>query len=642
MGSFFTNVHVRIPDGVEPTALADRLRAVVEKRIADEGFAITDGPADREILIAPAGRWLAFYDARTEDQDDTVEVWARALSQALETEAFSVLVHDSDVLALALFAHGKQRDRFDSNPGFSGKKPSKVTAEARAAKWASIVAPGHDAAELAATFASKHVFAEAALTLLAPAIGAKLDALRTGYNYLTRDGEVPPNVVRVRAKFAERPPWEQRLSGPPLLASQWEQFGMKPPAQEPQRVLVGRELRVSAIVKNRGGAARGLRIAIELSSECGELTQVEAVISKPGRFEMDRHTAQLVRVDGRWVAEIPDALLQPGFGGDPSALVGAPMDAMMDAHHAGQIYVNILGTARHAGRATLAVEVVPLANPAGSHVERVVVEVTSPRGVPLRASDELHPHELDRLTGDTHSYLLVLLDAPIDRIKAHALALLASVRSLWPKGQWHAFASDERYEVGDELQPKGANAWPVLEKAIRATKGRVTATLAPRSSYDTTEACGFEVNVREELGAIAIWLARDRTDQPAVERALTAAVDAIAHEGALVQATLARWQIDGGGVTTPYEDVVRIHGDHTATRGWATTWLRAIGRGQLWLGHALHNRVAAALSDIVELGPAIRIPVTDVAATEALLASLLPTADQSHEYDRSLRTAADD
>jgi len=106
MGSFFTNVHVRVPDGATAAALAERLRSVVEAQLAGEGFEITDGPADREIVIVPAGRWLAFFDPRTEDQDDRVEVWARDLSAALATDAFSVLVHDSDVLALSLFARG--------------------------------------------------------------------------------------------------------------------------------------------------------------------------------------------------------------------------------------------------------------------------------------------------------------------------------------------------------------------------------------------------------------------------------------------------------------------------------------------------------------------------------------------------------
>jgi len=58
------------------------------------------------------------------------------------------------------------------------------------------------------------------------------------------------------------------------------------------------------------------------------------------------------------------------------------MDAMLDAHSAGQIYINILGTARHAGTAALAIELTPLSKP-DPYVEHVVVEVSAPRGVPV-------------------------------------------------------------------------------------------------------------------------------------------------------------------------------------------------------------------------------------------------------------------
>ena len=643
MGAFFTNVQIRIPAGVEPYVLANQLRGLVEHRLGDDGLVpAADGePADREILIVPGDRWLAFYDARTEDQDNRVEVWARDISQAFDTDAFSVLVHDSDVLALALFERGKPRDRFDSNPEFSGKQRSSTTPEARAAKWASILAPGHDTRELAAVFAAKGVFAEAALDALAPAIGTDVSWLRTGYNYLVRDDAVPPHVVRVRARFAARPPWERRLVGAPRLTSQWEAVGMEPPPPAPHRVLEGHELRASAICKNRGGAARGLRIVIDAPGDCVELAQIEVVITKPGRFQMDRYPAPLVRVGGRFVVELPDVALQPAFAGDASELVGAPMDAMLDAHHAGQVHLNILGNARRAGRVTLAVEFVPLANPSGAHVERVSIEVTSPSGVPLRASGELHPYELDRLTGDAHSYLLILLDAPVERLRAHAIDLLANLRSSWPNGHWHVFASDARFEVGAQLKLRGdlknLKVWNGLEHAIRTTKGRVTASTAPRPTYETSEVCGFKVDVMEELGAIAIWLANERVDRDAVERVLVDATDTLAKTGALVQGVLARWQIDGGGATTPYEAVVRIHSEHTADRAWATRWIRAIGRGQLWLGPALRDRAPpAALRDVVELGRAVRIPVTDVAATEAILAPLLPSSDDFRAYERSL------
>ena len=641
MGSFFTNVHVRVPDGVTAGALADRLRTVVEQQLVDEGFQIVDGPGDREIVIVPAGRWLAFFDPRTEDQDDRVEVWAKDLSKALETEAFSVLVHDSDVLALSLFAGGTVRDRYDSNPGFSGKQPSRITPAARADRWANIVAPGHATAELAAAFAWKHIMAEAALTQFAPAIGADVALLATGYRYLTRAGDVPAAAVRIHARFTKRPAWENRTTGLPRLISQWARHGMEPPHVEPLRVLLGQPLHGHAIAMNIGGAAQGLRIAITASSECIELERVEVVITKPGRDKLDRSPATLMREDGRYVAELPEVMLQPGFAGAPHDLVDAPMDAMLAAQHAGQVHVNLIGSTRHAGAATLAIELAPLANPKGAHVEHVAVEVSVPRGIPLRASGELHPHELDRLVNDTHTYLLVLLDAPADEVKAQAIELLATVRGQWPNtGPWYAFASDERHGRSDELKPKGTTAWRTLEQAIRATKAQVSATHAPRPSYDTTEASGFEVNLCEELGAIGIWIANARVDQPAVESALIAGVDAIAKTGTLVQGVLAHWQIDSGSVTTPYEATVGLHGDFMASRGWATRWLRGIGRGQLWLGHALRARLDAAPSSSVELGAAIRVPVTDVAATEAALATLLPTDDDGHAYQRARRDDA--
>ena len=226
-----------------------------------------------------------------------------------------------------------------------------MTAEARARRnEASIVAPGHATAELATAFASKHTFAEAALTLLAPAIGADRNTLSTGYNYLERAGATSPKVVRVRAKYVVRPLWEQRSSGPPRLVSQWEQAGMEAPATPSQAVVVGQELRASV---SRDELRRRIAWAADrdraVASDCVELTEIEAVIHKAGRFQMDRHPARLARVESRWVAEVPDALLQPGFAGDQHALVDAPMDALMDAHHAGQIYVNVLGVGRRRG-----------------------------------------------------------------------------------------------------------------------------------------------------------------------------------------------------------------------------------------------------------------------------------------------------
>ncbi len=641
MGAFLTNVHVRVPEGITTAALVAQVRAAVEARLATDGFALSDSPADRELVIVPGRRWLAFYDVRAEDQDETIEVWARELSRALGTEAFSVLVHDSDVMVLALFARGKLRDRFDSDPAFSGRRPSKLSPTDRATRWSSTLAPGHPEGELVAAFTSKHVLAEAALALLAPAIGADVGLLATGYNYLTSDGEVPSDAVRLHARYRKRPPWERRAAGPPRLASRWDQYETRP-EPEPQRVLVGAELRATTVVMNRGGASVGVTIAITLSSDALAVTAVEVVIAKAGRHAMDRHAVPVVWREGRWVAELPDAQLQPGFAGDLSDLAGAPTDAMLDAHNAGQIHLNLIGRATRPERIQLAVEVTPHGHAAASHVEQIVVDVEVPRGVPLRVTHAVYPYQLDRITTGTHSHLLVLLDAPRDVIKEHAIALLRAVRSSWPDDRWDAAASDDRYEVGHPMKPKRTDPWPVLERAIRATRGRVTATSTPRGSEEDGATSGLEICVLDELGVIAIWLASERTEPEAVEREITRAVDRIARTGSLVQAILARWQIAGDGSTTPYEDAVRIQGAHLATRGWCTTWLRGIGVGQLWLGPALRARVAGPLADAIDLGPAIRIAVYDVAETERRLASLLPTLEESEEYERAHPTDDDD
>lgn len=143
----------------------------------------------------------------------------------------------------------------------------------------------------------------------------------------------------------------------------------------------------------------------------------------------------------------------------------------------------------------------------------------------------------------------------------------------------------------------------------------------------------MNVMMPDELGEIAIWVAKRAVDHAALEAMLVPAIDALARSGSLVQAVLARWSIAGGSTRAPYEAVVGIGGD-TAARAWATRWIRAIGRGQLWLGRALCDRIDVARgTDAVELGPALRIAVDDVAATERQLASLLPARDDYRAFE---------
>jgi hypothetical protein len=134
VGAFFTNVQVHVAAGRDPRQVAQLVLDHVGEHLIGEGFRLAnDGEdSDRELVIIWGPAWVSFYDQYSEDQSGTATEWARWLSETLDLDALSVLVHDSDVLDLALFAHGKQRDHYDSNPAFSGKKPSTVKPAARA------------------------------------------------------------------------------------------------------------------------------------------------------------------------------------------------------------------------------------------------------------------------------------------------------------------------------------------------------------------------------------------------------------------------------------------------------------------------------------------------------------------------------
>lgn len=636
MGSFFTNVQLRVPDGVAPRELAQRAQQAALAVLEGEGFwpAAAGDPLDRELVILAGERWVSFYDMRAEDQDATNERWARALSQTLTTTAVSVLVHDSDVLALGLYVEGEARDRFDSNPEFSGTRPSRLTPAARAKRWASVVQPGHDVAGLEAVFCARPTFAEQALAPLASAMGVEPDRLGTGYRYLVEDDEVPEDAIRVPLCRATRPAWERRTEGPARFASVWPQDGERPEI-EPQQGLVGESLQLHATVANRGGPARGL--AIELSGGDGllHIAGLELVIRRGGDFE--RHAATLVADGPISRAVFPEVVLPPGAAVDASSLVGAPVAAFIEVHHAGQIHVNLYGDAVAAGETRVSLRLVPLDAPEGAHTEALDVELRSLECAPLRARGGLRPHELDPLVGDDHTYLSLLVGEPRERVAAIAGELLTALEPVWPGGRWSVYSSDDPRQRGRTSSARGALADARVARLLRTKLGepveRVGASMTggADSSHESFDRSGFEVRFDRELGAIALWLAADHVDHATAERLLVPVLDGIARGGSMVQALLVRWSITTGSVDTPYEACVGIDGPHNCDRAWASRWLRAVGPGQLWLGASLAARVT--LGDAAAaVGSALRVAVEDVAAVEAMLASLLPSAQDFRAY----------
>src|SRR5258708_18444590 len=103
MGSSYTNVQVstrsRAPDDVRRAVL----RAIGTMAGQTYVEARSDEQSDRTVLVGPAEPWIAVFDEVTESQDEGVlEQLAIALTSATKTPAVTVLVHDGDLLRLAL------------------------------------------------------------------------------------------------------------------------------------------------------------------------------------------------------------------------------------------------------------------------------------------------------------------------------------------------------------------------------------------------------------------------------------------------------------------------------------------------------------------------------------------------------------
>ena len=167
MGAFFTNIQIRRG----PDVSAGTIERILDSMAGAAGMerCLGDQPADRTIVVRGGpGDWVSVYDEATEGQDTKLlDGLAKALSQGTNTHAVAVLVHDSDVLRLALFENGKGGLRMVE--GGPGENP--------AAGWAVCPDDGRDFASLL----------EAALKRME---GGAEDALRKGEEEWTATGSL--------------------------------------------------------------------------------------------------------------------------------------------------------------------------------------------------------------------------------------------------------------------------------------------------------------------------------------------------------------------------------------------------------------------------------------------------------------------
>jgi len=94
------------------------------------------------------------------------------------------------------------------------------------------------------------------------------------------------------------------------------------------------------------------------------------------------------------------------------------------------------------------VKFVPIGHPAGARVEPLEIEVRIAGGVPLRATGEIYPHQLEPLQGNRHTVALLVLDEPAATVKRIAVKVLELVRPMLPRGRWRVWLDpgDERIQ----------------------------------------------------------------------------------------------------------------------------------------------------------------------------------------------------
>lgn len=658
MGAFFTSVQVR---GGERGPLVEALTADAREAGMDphEG----DG-ADRTVLILPPdeGGWIAIYDEATDSQDlDRLEALGALASRALGRPAFSVLVHDSDVLDLRLFRDGARVDRFDSFPGyFEGKASKKQKAEAAGhpERWREVLVSG-SVEDLRAAWTAEDLFAERALAETCELVGC--DAQRAFLGYRNALGSpLPEGTITLRFRSRERPAYEAPVEGPPVFA----QHAIGPAVQP---AAVGDALRVSCSTRNEGGAAIGLSVLVWGSAIDQELVEV-------GRFELlvgnvqagAKHQSLMPErtrsTDGErmLVARCEDQPIPAGT----NATFGPGVDplAMRNAMMGSTVHVNVVGRVVRAGRGTIEIALVPHANEEdGATATSTTLAIDPPFARPLRAlpSDPLFgqsSHLLRPLAGDRYLVLLIAFDASREASVPYARrAIEASLSILGAR--WSVSRTTFRRDPQKRRATGKGKAETLLRgKRLEGLLGMMVDELSvglelreegPRAAgWGVALGTGVLPMMEEERApALGLWADASALDAEKVS-ALREAWSSIASHaiasGEAAQAVLLRggWTPAVASLSrTAYELVCGINDQVTTLRAWVRRYVRVPGNDRLWLGRELAERVTdearaklEGIASIEKIGDGIRIELADRAGAGALeeaLAEWLPSREDA-------------
>jgi hypothetical protein len=668
MGAFITAVHAKTGTGHNPESLT----SAIAELMAKSGFdVVDDGEADRTVVIVGPGAdgWISIYDEGTEGQDERELVaLAQLASKVTGAPAITVLVHDSDVLQLGLFESGRRKDAINTFPGYFGERaPDPKKTRGQPKRWQKLLTPGSIDA-LSKVLAEEKLFAERTLADVAELIGLPIQRATVGYNYLREvDTAEWPSMCRLRFRLRERPPWEQRATGPTVLASR----GYGAVAHD---FAVGDQLRVGATAHNRGGASTGLDIIAFGDAIARGLVAVDRFELLIGPPQHNRHrllqATETTSADGArmFMATLEDAALPAGVVGDMSTLHAAAhghdFRRVLEAMNAGQVHVNVVGRVLRPGEGDLDVALVPRAHREGEDVSTYPLRIAAPLFRPLRASANAQSHILKPLTEGRTTFAMILFPSRSAAAVAHAESALRTLVALCaPPSLTHTtfFRDAERRPRTATVRTEGFFASATWKKLVEAMTSENVVDVATDQAggamrrhvgFGTPAAVGCGMTFGSTLIAheglelvtgLGVWL-DTKEDRSEIEKALTRIVDDAFAIGALQAAMgVGGWGPSAGVAHLVYETACGIHGDVPCSLDWCTRYLRQTGNLHTWLGAPLRKHLSApppAGVTVHELGAGVRlsIPRTDDAwrVLEQWLAPLLPTADEAQQSVRAL------
>ncbi|MDI1432521.1 hypothetical protein [Polyangium sorediatum] len=663
MGAFFTNVHVRLPQGTSLEPLRAALIAAAEEEGAE--LCAEGAEPDRTVLILGPNKqgWVSLYDERTEGQDQArLDDLAALTSRALDAPALTVLVHDSDVLCMDLFDKGACVDRYNSHPSYFGEEADAGDAEdlsGHPERWVKGFGLALSAAELRAIWSGKELFAEVTLAETARALGAPPEQMGVGYRYL--DEQTRAKATALRFRLRERPGYEAAAAGPTVLVAQT--VGENVPA----RFAVGDEVRVSLTTHNQGGPSQGLLVAAWGEAITQGLVKVEHFevlvgdVRAGAQHEMVAPSAREHQGSTVVVAELKEAVLPAGVPGGFHAMApGGDWQRAFTAMQRAQVHVNVVGRVVSAGAAALHVGLVPLAHREGQTSITYELTLDAPLWRPLRAAPETPSQLLLPLSMGQLLVAFVVFPDRSEAVAQHAaqafekLATLAAKASAFDTTMFLAKAGrrpDTKSAPGNGFF-KGAR-WRALVQGMReeqvvtvqaqedihARMAQAAATgLMPMPGLGVSFGGSILPQEEPETTVLSLWVNVTELAEAQGSAARAHLVEVV--EGAVerlgaLQGFLARWGTAPSNSldTTPYEVACGIH-HGTLRPSRASRWLRAVGSEVTWIGAPLLAHLDAAsrerLAQVADVRAGtewLRVearPGESLTEIERALAALLP------------------